>query len=124
MTLVIRRVGGLEEKAFALAAVVCVIRRVGGLEEDNIRAAMSRLVIRRVGGLEVEGDIRVGRAAVIRPRPRTCPQRFPRIERGTSLSAYAPLQADGQKKSDPHQCEPPFVWGHSSPSYGVTSSTL
>lgn len=40
------------------------------------------------------------------------------------LSADGPLQADGQKKGDPHQSEPPFVWGHSSPSYGVTSSTL
>ncbi len=43
---------------------------------------------------------------------------------GMRLSADGPLQADGQKEGDPHQCEPPFVWGYSSPSYGVTSSTL
>lgn len=36
--------------------------------------------------------------------------------------AYYPQHP--KKKGDPHQCEPPFVWGHSSPSYGVTSSTL
>ena len=54
MSLVIRRVGGLEVVKLDLRFEVFVIRRVGGLEEPDFREELHLLVIRRVGGLEVQ----------------------------------------------------------------------
>lgn len=52
MSLVIRRVGGLEETHREISGVFQVIRRVGGLEELPGCPGGSAPVIRRVGGLE------------------------------------------------------------------------
>ena len=51
--LVIRRVGGLEERAALGGHCGIVIRRVGGLEVHRRAFALQARVIRRVGGLEV-----------------------------------------------------------------------
>ena len=52
ISLVIRRVGGLEERRGAAPSAVFVIRRVGGLEVDQHFGDLTAFVIRRVGGLE------------------------------------------------------------------------
>lgn len=52
---VIRRVGGLEVYMGRFAIHLQVIRRVGGLEVPQGRAHTGHPVIRRVGGLEVDG---------------------------------------------------------------------
>ena len=55
LSLVIRRVGGLEgAKSLPLNSSI-VIRRVGGLEDMNTMELDDSKVIRRVGGLEVSG---------------------------------------------------------------------
>ena len=52
MSLVIRRVGGLEDALGHVDRDRSVIRRVGGLEVPACRTRTGGRVIRRVGGLE------------------------------------------------------------------------
>ena len=54
---VIRRVGGLEDKLRCIRVIARVIRRVGGLEVHILNGRTEIDVIRRVGGLEVLQDI-------------------------------------------------------------------
>ena len=65
-TLVIRRVGGLEDRRDDRQNRERVIRRVGGLEVYMGRFAIHLQVIRRVGGLEDGVCIVGGRLGVIR----------------------------------------------------------
>ena len=63
-TLVIRRVGGLEEPRERNLALEVVIRRVGGLEVTSGPARIPAAVIRRVGGLEGVGGITCESSAI------------------------------------------------------------
>ena len=56
-SVVIRRVGGLEDRRGVDVGIGSVIRRVGGLEGHGMAFTCFHVVIRRVGGLEVISSV-------------------------------------------------------------------
>ena len=64
IALVVRRVGGLEDRLPDCAPDNGVVRRVGGLEDLEKDARAPLIVVRRVGGLEGVGGITCESSAI------------------------------------------------------------